>query len=105
MDDFRKIVEMANKPFDEIERLQEENACLVSEIAELRRLALIAAENLKTMKIGHRYCEDSWYSCPKAEDGCSDERQGDNCNCGADSFNEKTDKIIHLLEGLVGGNK
>lgn len=33
--------------------------------------------NLRLLTIRqHYYCEDCWYSCPKAEDGCCDDRQG-----------------------------
>jgi len=34
--------------------------------------------------VRHYECEDSWYSCPKSPDGCSDDRQ-DICNCGYES--------------------
>lgn len=27
---------------------------------------------------------DNWYSCPKAPDGCADDAQGTECNCGAE---------------------
>lgn len=51
----------------------------------------------------HRYCEDSWYSCPKSEDGCANpEWDDDECVCGADNENAKTESLrnhaIHLLE-------
>lgn len=42
---------------------------------------------------GHYYCEDSWYSCPKAEDGCANENAGTECNCGADEHNAKVEEI------------
>ena len=38
--------------------------------------------------------EDNWYSCPKAPDGCSDESQGTECNCGRD---KKISKIVSAL--------
>jgi len=41
-------------------------------------------EAMKQWYTDHRYCEDSWYSCPKNEEGCADDSQGDDCNCGAD---------------------
>lgn len=45
--------------------------------------------------IHHRYCdEDSWYSCPKAEDGCSDDSQGDKCNCGRDKQIEEITQAL-----------
>lgn len=42
----------------------------------------------------HNYCEDGWYSCPKAEDGCGNEDEGEDCTCGADKLNEKIDKLL-----------
>jgi len=41
----------------------------------------------------HNYCEDSWYSCPKAEDGCARDNDG-TCDCGADWYNAEVDKLI-----------
>lgn len=55
-------------------------------------------EKLNSLKRGHRYCEDTWYSCPKHPEGCADDSQGDVCNCGADIFNERVDRIIEYLE-------
>lgn len=50
----------------------------------------------------HYYCEDSWYSCPKAEDGCANEAEGTECNCGAEYHNAEVlfvfDRIIRELE-------
>lgn len=37
----------------------------------------------------HYLCEDSWYSCPKADGGCSDEQAGDGCNCGIIEYHDK----------------
>ena len=51
-------------------------------------------EALKKSKRSHYYCEDCWYSCPKSEDGCCDDRQGDECNCGADRWNNYIDELI-----------
>ena len=45
----------------------------------------------------HCYCEDSWYSCPKATDGCADDYQGSDCNCGADAHNAKVDALVAAL--------
>lgn len=49
---------------------------------------------LREQQREHLYVEDCWYSCPKAEDGCCDERQGDECNCGADAANAKIDAVL-----------
>jgi len=43
----------------------------------------------------HYYCDDRWYSCPKAPEGCADDSQGDECNCGADKHNEKVLDLIN----------
>ena len=45
----------------------------------------------------HYYCDDSWYSCPKAIDGCADDFQGTDCNCGADAHNAKVDELLAAL--------
>lgn len=50
---------------------------------------------LEKAKRTHRYCEDSWYSCPLAEDGCADDQwPKDQCNCGADEFNAWIDSVL-----------
>ncbi len=54
-------------------------------------------EFLNSCKLKHHYCEDSWYSCPKEEDGCCDEDLGDECNCGAYEHNKKIDDFIKLV--------
>ena len=64
----------------------------------LRQAAQQALEALKASRRSHHYCEDTWYSCPKHEDGCANELDGDECNCGADEENEKIDKAITALK-------
>ena len=58
----------------------------------------LALDALKNNKPTHLYCEDIWYSCPKHEDGCANEAEGDECNCGADEINAEFDKAITALE-------
>ena len=53
---------------------------------EALRMAIEALENNKRT---HYYCEDTWYSCPKHEDGCANEYAGEECNCGADETNKE----------------
>jgi len=65
--------------------------------AFLERLE-VAREALQESKYAQRYCEDSWYSCPKAEDGCSNETEGTDCNCGADVWNAQIDLLLKALE-------
>jgi len=67
--------------------------------------ALLAqAVRLRQMVVGlrrsHYYCEDSWYSCPKAEDGCADDEQGNECNCGADEKNAAIDVLLRETADL-----
>jgi len=62
---------------------------------EALRMALEALENNKPT---HLYCEDIWYSCPKHEDGCANEAEGDECNCGADEINAEFDKAITAIK-------
>ena len=51
----------------------------------------------------HYYCEDSWYSCPLAEDGCADDRQEEGvCNCGAIEHNLKVyEKLSELRKSII----
>ena len=66
---------------------------------EAMKLALEALENNRRT---HYYCEDTWYSCPKHEEGCANESEGDECNCGADKANVEIDgAIIALREALA----
>ena len=65
------------------------------------RLALARALIVQS-KRRHYYCEDSWYSCPKAEDGCADDRRGPECDCGVAEWNATVDLFTAKLdsEGL-----
>lgn len=48
----------------------------------------------------HEYCEDSWYSCPLAPDGCcNDNYPADVCNCGADEHNAKVRAAMEADRG------
>lgn len=53
---------------------------LEKDVGRLRRA-------LKKLRRNHRTCEDSFYSCPKSEDGPWDVRFDTDCNCGADEAN------------------
>jgi hypothetical protein len=45
----------------------------------------------------HYTCEDSWYNCPRSEDGSANDNAGEECDCGADEHNAKVDAICALL--------
>ena len=49
----------------------------------------------------HYSCEDFWYSCPKAPEGCANEGAGSDCNCGADIWNEEVKSFAGSLEILL----
>ena len=52
-------------------------------------------------KRSHYECEDAWYSCPKSPSGCSNESEGEDCNCGADRHNAEIDGLASsLLAGM-----
>ncbi len=68
---------------------------LVNEIDRLRA-ALNAARR------GHVSCDDCWYSCPKSEDGCCNDQEGDKCNCGADAHNAAIDAALRLVPEQLG---
>lgn len=51
-------------------------------------------EELPKIKPSHYDCEgDTWFGCPKSENGCADESEGDKCNCGAEKAIEIYDRI------------
>lgn len=59
-----------------------------------RALLQQALEALEKNKRTHYYCDDSWYSCPKHEEGCSNDDEGEECNCGADEVNAELEAVI-----------
>jgi hypothetical protein len=65
---------------------------------EAMKQALKALENNRRT---HYYCEDNWYSCPKHEDGCANDYEGDECNCGADKANAEIDVAITALRQAI----
>jgi len=68
-------------------KLTDNQVCLIQQLAQMA-------------KREHKWVdEDNWYSCPKAPDGCSDDSQGDECNCGADVHNIK---VAELLKQILG---
>lgn len=50
----------------------------------------------------HHYCEDTWYSCPKAPEGCANDAEGDECNCGADEHNSKVLEVARNITYKLG---
>jgi len=60
-----------------------------------------ALEALENNRWTHHYCEDTWYSCPKHEEGCANDSEGDECNCGADKANAEIDAAITALRTAI----
>lgn len=55
-------------------------------------------EALEKLRRKHDECEDSWYSCPKSEDGCSnDGKPKDSCDCLADYTNGIIDTALSTI--------
>jgi hypothetical protein len=75
---------MSDQIFDKIEELR----------AEIEKLSACARSS-------HYYCDDSWYSCPKAEDGCANEEAGEDCRCGADEINAEVAAIKAGLDSKM----
>lgn len=44
--------------------------------------------------------DDNWYSCPKAPEGCSDESEGEECNCGTDKRIKNYEEIKKKFLGV-----
>jgi hypothetical protein len=61
----------------------------------------LALEALESNRRTHHYCEDTWYSCPKHEDGCANDSEGDECNCGADEANAGIDQAITAIKAAL----
>ena len=86
--------------FDYIDVLKQLRT-VTARIAELEGALKKIAEKLPDTKRMHHYCEDCWYSCPKAEDGCCNEAEGDECNCGADKTNLIIDEMMGIAQEVL----
>ena len=89
-------------PADQAGRWEAAAADCALERRALRGLVADLREGLAASQISHKYVDDCWYSCPKAEDGCCDDSQGDECNCGADAWNAR---LADLLARSAIGEK
>lgn len=49
---------------------------------------------LEASRIPHHICDDSWFSCPKSDDGEPDKQC--ECNCGADAHNARIDAALEV---------
>jgi len=54
---------------------------------------------LDKLHVSHYYCDDDgWYNCPAHPDGCLNDEEGTECNCGADERNARLDAVITELK-------
>ena len=74
---------------------------LTARVQELEGALKKIADKLPETKRSHYYCEDCWYSCPKSEDGCCNEAEGDECNCGADKVNAIIDGLVAIAQEVL----
>jgi hypothetical protein len=81
-----------------------QNKLLKKPSQPLYTLLVEIREFLEKSRQPHYYCEDSWYSCPKAEDGCANDKITE-CNCGADEYNAKLDIILQKINKLIDKGK
>jgi hypothetical protein len=66
----------------------------------MNNLEQLCAEIATLARRNHYCCEDSWYTCPKADGGSSNEQKGYECDCGADEHNAKVDTLLATLAQL-----
>ena len=71
------------------------------EALSLEQTLRLALEALEGNRRTHHYCEDTWYSCPKHEDGCANDSESDECNCGADKANAGIDQAIIAIKAAL----
>lgn len=85
-------------PYEETRDLKRHADQAEARAARLAEAAGKAEEALKEARRLHYYCEDTWYSCPLADEGCADDRQPrDVCNCGASEVNARIDAALLAL--------
>ena len=53
--------------------------------------------------VGHNYCEDCWFTCPKHPEGCCNPGEGSACNCGADQKNVGIESALRRVWNLACG--
>jgi hypothetical protein len=59
-------------------------------------------EALEKLRQKHLECEDSWYSCPKSEEGSANiDLSADECRCGADDANAIIEQALRALDAML----
>ena len=81
---------------ERLENLADEEDVMMAARAAL---AVLALHPLALRE--HFECQDRYYSCPKSEDGCSNDDAGTDCDCGADDHNSKVNGICAALSTML----
>jgi hypothetical protein len=58
-------------------------------------------KDVVSLKAKHDWCEDDFYSCPKAPGGCGNTHVGKECTCGAEGQHKKIDSIAKKLKAII----
>lgn len=70
----------------------------------MAQLSIQELEKIIEPHIHHYRCDgDSWYSCPMAEDGCSNDETEQECKCGR--WNKITTIAVEVYNKLVEKNR
>lgn len=68
---------------------------------KLESLLGLILDFLEKSRRGHDYCDDCWYTCPEHPEGCCNDDAGNECNCGANKYNEKLNKTIETIKAFI----
>lgn len=93
-----EYIEGFTDALDSVPIVSAEYAALEKERDELKARIVELEKALREARRSHYSCEDCWYSCPLSEDGCCNESEGTECNCGASEHNAKIDTALMVSE-------
>ncbi len=103
---FDEVDEIVKAKCAEVEKLRKEISTPV--LVATNRLADALADSraeveelrkaLNSLRAVHHECEDSWYSCPLSDGGCSNPAEESECTCGAARINEIINKALEGKE-------
>lgn len=70
------------------------NAGIVYKVSDVDNRIAVLEKALRELKQSHHMCDDRWYSCPLSKEGCANEHEPKECNCGAGRINAKIDAVL-----------
>lgn len=85
---------------EEEKKMSEHNEVLMSLDEQVDELVKLATRR-------HYWCDDSYYSCPATEEGCSNPAYEDikECQCGADEHNAKVASLAAEIKARIKANE